>query len=99
ILDVVMDLRKASPAFGRVFSRELDAIRREMIFIPEGFAHGFLALEDNTFVNYVANRPHSPPHDAGVAAASIGFSWPVENPILSARDKSLRAMAEFESPF
>lgn len=99
VLDVVLDLRRKSPAFGRIYSRELSATNHEMFFIPEGFAHGFLALEDQTIVNYVASRPYSQPHDGGIAANTIGFSWPVENPILSARDKQFGALAEFQSPY
>lgn len=99
ILDVVLDLRKQSPTFGRTFSRELDAVSREMVFIPEGFAHGFLSLEDQTLVNYVAGRPHSPPHDTGIRWDSIGFAWPAKNPVVSNRDRAFCAFADFQSPF
>jgi len=99
ILDVVVDLRKQSPTFGRVFSRELNAVSREMIFIPEGFGHGFLSLEDGAVTCYVAGRPHSPPHDTGVRWDSIGFSWPVKDPVISERDKKFPVLAEFQSPF
>jgi dTDP-4-dehydrorhamnose 3,5-epimerase len=99
ILDVVVDLRISEPTFGRVWSREISADTREMIFIPVGFAHGFLALEDNTLVSYVASQPHSPAHDAGIAWNSIGFKWPVENPIMSDRDKKFPALRDFNSPF
>jgi dTDP-4-dehydrorhamnose 3,5-epimerase len=99
ILDVVVDLRRSSSAFGQVWSRELDAANREIIFIPEGFAHGFLALEDNTLVSYVANQVHSPAHDSGILWTSIGFDWPVKNPILSERDQKFPALREFQSPF
>ena len=99
ILDVVVDLRQRQPTFRRVFSRELTATGREMVFIPEGFAHGFLTLEENTLVYYVANQPHSPSHDAGIAYNSFGFDWLVKNPILSERDQKFPALREFQSPF
>jgi len=99
ILDVVVDLRKNSPVFGRVWSHELNAANREILFIPEGCAHGFLALEDDTLVNYVASRTHSPAHDAGVRWDSLGFAWPVEQPILSERDRNFPALRDFASPF
>jgi dTDP-4-dehydrorhamnose 3,5-epimerase len=99
ILDVVVDLRRQSPAFGRFFSRELNATTREMVFIPEGFAHGFLSLEEGALVNYVANRPHSPAHDTGILWNSFGFSWPAEAPVLSDRDQKFGALADLPSPF
>ena len=99
ILDVVMDLRKNSPAFSRVVARELSAANREMLFIPEGFAHGFLSLEDHSLVGYSASRPHSPPHDAGIAWNSIGFQWPVASQILSGRDQNFPSLHEFQSPY
>lgn len=99
ILDVIVDLRKNSPATDRVWSCEMSASSREMLFIPEGFAHGFLALEDNTLVSYVASQPHSPTHDSGFAYDSFNFDWPVKNPILSERDQKFPALREFKSPF
>jgi dTDP-4-dehydrorhamnose 3,5-epimerase len=99
ILDVIVDLRKDAGNYGRVWSRELSAASREMLFIPHGFAHGFVVLEDNTLVSYVADFPYSAPHDAGIAWNSIDFAWPVEKPILSERDQKLPALREFQSPF
>jgi dTDP-4-dehydrorhamnose 3,5-epimerase len=99
ILDVIVDLRKSSPAFGGVMARELSATSAEMLFIPEGFAHGFLALENHSLVSYAASRPHSPPHDTGVAWNSINFPWPVAAPVLSERDGKLPTLQEFQSPF
>jgi dTDP-4-dehydrorhamnose 3,5-epimerase len=99
VLDVVLDLRKNSPTFGRFHARELSAANREMFFIPIGFAHGFLSLEDNTTMVYQTSTVYSAPHDAGVRWDSFGFDWPVKNPILSARDQGLPGLAEFSSPF
>jgi len=99
VLDVVVDLRKASPTFGRVLSHELSAANREMLFIPEGFAHGFLSLEEASAMVYLASRIHSPPHDAGIAWDSIGFQWPVKDPVLSDRDRKFPALRDFSSPF
>lgn len=99
ILDVVVDLRKNSPAFGRVLARELSADSREILFIPDGFAHGFLALENHSLVTYAASHPHSPPHDTGIAWNSINFQWPVAAPIISDRDRALPALRDFSSPF
>jgi dTDP-4-dehydrorhamnose 3,5-epimerase len=99
VLDVVVDLRKNSPTFKRVLSRELSEANHELLFIPEGFAHGFLALDESSFMVYLASPVHSPPQDIGIAWDSIDFQWPVENPILSDRDRNLPALKDFQSPF
>ncbi len=99
VLDVVLDLRQASSTRGQTFARELSAANREMLFIPVGFAHGFLALEDQTVMVYLTSTVHSPPHDAGVLWDSFGFDWPVGRPLLSARDQQFPKWSEFQSPF
>jgi dTDP-4-dehydrorhamnose 3,5-epimerase len=99
VLDVVLDLRKSSPTFGRVFSRELSAVNRELLFIPAGLAHGFLSLTDHSLMVYQTDTIHSPAYDAGIAWNSFGFNWPVENPIMSERDEKFPALREFNSPF
>ena len=98
-LDVVVDLRKASPTFGQHFARQLDSLNREMLFIPAGFAHGFLALANETLMVYLTSTVHSPAHDAGIRWDSFGFSWPVAGPILSNRDRGFPTFQEFHSPF
>jgi dTDP-4-dehydrorhamnose 3,5-epimerase len=98
-LDVVLDLRKNSPTFGRFQARELNAASREMFFIPVGCAHGFLALEDDTTMVYQTSTVHSPAHDAGVRWNSFGFGWPAKHPVLSERDQKFSAFNEFKSPF
>jgi dTDP-4-dehydrorhamnose 3,5-epimerase len=99
VLDVVVDLRKSSRTFGRVLARELTAANREMLFIPEGFAHGFLALTEPSVTVYLGSPTHSPPHDTGIAWHSIDFDWPAKNPVLSDRDRRLPALRDFQSPF
>lgn len=99
ILDVVLDLRPNSPTRGGTISRELSAANREMFFIPIGFAHGFLSLEDDSLVVYKTDAIHSPEHDLGIAWDSFGFNWPVTHPILSERDRKFPAWPDFKSPF
>jgi dTDP-4-dehydrorhamnose 3,5-epimerase len=100
VLDVVLDMRRQSPRFTEVFDRELSAVAREMLFIPSGFAHGFLALEDDAMMVYKTDRIHAPEHDQGVAWNSFGFDWPVERePILSERDRLFPAWPDFQTPF
>lgn len=99
VLDVVLDVRKNSPTFGRSYARELSAANREMLFIPIGFVHGFLALDDGATMIYQTSTVHSPVHDAGVRWDSFNFDWPVKTPILSERDKKFLPLQDFQSPF
>jgi len=98
VLDVVLDLRSTAKGV-RWIARELSAANREMLFIPVGCAHGFLALEDDSMMVYLTSTVHSPSHDAGVLWNSFGFDWPVKNPTLSERDQRFSALSEFQSPF
>jgi dTDP-4-dehydrorhamnose 3,5-epimerase len=99
VLDVVVDLRKQSATYGKAFSRELSAENRVMLFIPSGFAHGFLALDAGSMMVYQTSTVHAPESDAGIHWASFGYDWPVTNAILSDRDRAFPAFADFASPF
>ena len=98
-LDVVLDLRKESPTFGRSYATPMSEVDRKMLFIPVGFAHGFLAMEKDTVMVYLTNSVHSPSHDSGIAWNSFGFAWPNVSPIISERDQRLLKWQEFDSPF
>lgn len=99
VLDVIVDLRRASPTYGQTYSRELSAANREMLFVPIGFAHGFLALADDSMMVYQCSEVHAPAHDAGILWNSIPFAWPVAAPILSPRDLAFPALRDYASPF
>ena len=99
ILDVVLDLRPDQPTYGCSCSWELSEDNACMLFIPAGFAHGFLALGERNAVIYKTSAVHAPAHDLGVHWASFGFSWPGKNPVISARDRDLPAFRDFSSPF
>jgi dTDP-4-dehydrorhamnose 3,5-epimerase len=99
VLDVVLDMRRKSPTFGRSFNCKLDALQREVLFIPAGFAHGFLSLEDASLMMYKTDVVYAPTCDTGIAWNSFGFDWPVTNPVLSERDRRFPAWPEFASPF
>jgi len=100
VLDVLLDMRRSSPRFGQVFSCELDAVKREILFIPTGFAHGFLSLEDNSLMMYKTDVIHSPEHDKGIAWDSFGFNWPLSGPpIMSDRDRKFVRWPDFQNPF
>lgn len=112
-LDVAVDLRRRSPRYGQVFSRELGPMRRarrerfgdadpdaaEVLYLPAGFAHGFLSLEDGTIMVYQTDVAHTPECDAGIAWDSIGFEWPVRDVVLSKRDRNWPGLESFVSPF
>lgn len=99
VLDIVLDIRKDSPTYGRSASAELSAENRQMIFIPAGFAHGFLSLTNDSCLVYKTDCPHAPANDAGIRWDSFGFDWPVTSPLLSPRDTAFPTFAEFTSPF
>ena len=97
ILDVCVDIRKKSIFYNKPISIKTSGA--SAIFIPKGFAHGFLALEDNTIVQYMADKEHDPINDKGVLWNSLDFIWPIKTPILSDRDKNHPAIGEEECIF
>jgi dTDP-4-dehydrorhamnose 3,5-epimerase len=90
IFDVIIDLRQQSPTFKRHFSVELSAANRRMLFIPEGFAHGFQTLADDTEVFYQMSEFYSADCARGVRWNDPAFAirWPLPDPILNDRDRS-----------
>ena len=99
ILDVVVDLRKGSPTYGKHESFHLKEDLGRSIYIPKCFAHGFLALTDHAVVHYQVSTEHSPANDAGILWSSAEIKWPVESPIISERDSKFVALKDFQSPF
>ena len=99
ILDVVVDIRKSSETYGKCFSIELDDQQGRYLYIPKGFAHGFLSLEDGAIVNYAQTTCYSKENDCGIDSLSIGFDWGVENIIRSGRDLTFEELFVFNSPF
>ena len=94
VLDVVVDIRPESPFFNRPVSFELTDKKQVSIFVGKGYAHGFLALEDNCLLLYHTSTVYSPSFDAGVLWSSIDFSWPNTNPILSNRDRFHKSISD-----
>jgi dTDP-4-dehydrorhamnose 3,5-epimerase len=99
VLDVVVDLRKASPTFGRHLAVELDAARGHGLMIPKGMAHGYLALTEDVLMAYKVTTAYAPANDAGIRWDSFGLNWGAKQPIVSARDQAHPAFADFHSPF
>ena len=99
ILDVVLDIRKNSETFGKYYTIEIDSSEGKTIYIPQGFAHGFLALEDNTIVEYNQTTGYAPNNDAGIKYNSFGFDWPIERPVVSVRDLAFENSENYKTPF
>ena len=101
VLDVAVDIRKGSPTYGKFHAVELDALSKRMFYIPEGFAHGFLTLEDDTIFSYKCTNYYNKELEGSVlwADKTIGIEWSVENPILSDKDKIAPLLKDFNSPF
>jgi dTDP-4-dehydrorhamnose 3,5-epimerase len=99
ILDVVVDLRKDSKTYKEVYSIELSSSNNKMLYIPKGFAHGFLSLEDDTMVTYHVTTGHSKEQEGGVLYSSINFDWGIEKPIVSLKDQQFETVDQYQSPF
>ena len=97
VLDVAVDLRFGSPTFGRHVAATISADEWNMLYIPEGFAHGFCTLVADTEVVYKASRHYAPTHDRGIAwdDPALGIDWPVSHAaaIVSAKDRALPPFA------
>ncbi|MBI3631987.1 MAG: dTDP-4-dehydrorhamnose 3,5-epimerase family protein [Candidatus Vogelbacteria bacterium] len=99
ITDLILDLRIGSPTYGDFVSVELSVKNHTMVYIPTGFAHGFLSLEDNSCTVYMQSTMRSASHEGGISTDSFGMNWGVTNPIRSARDKTFPSLKDFKSPF
>lgn len=103
VFDVAVDIRKGSPNYGKWVGLEISAARWNQLYIPAGFAHGFVTLEPDTEFLYKVSAPYSPDHDRSIRFddPAIGIDWPVDlaNVILSSKDKAARTLAETETGF
>ena len=89
ILDVVVDIRKGSPYFGQSEVVELDSNDCKMLYVPEGFAHGYLVTSDVAFVTYKCTKEYSPSDQYGIMWSDpfLDLNWGIDNPILSKMDQ------------
>lgn len=99
VLDVVLDIRRGSPTYGQFDSFELSGDKGECLYIPKGFAHGFLTLSERATMTYKVTTAHSPDNDEGILWNSFGMKWLIQTPILSSRDLSFKEIQNFNSPF
>ena len=91
IFDVAVDIRPNSSYFRKWVCAELSAENKNMLYIPEGFAHGFVTLSETSKIGYKCSDEYSPEHNAGIIwnDSQININWPVESPLLSDKDKEL----------
>ncbi|MEG6509461.1 dTDP-4-dehydrorhamnose 3,5-epimerase [Methyloligella sp. 2.7D] len=102
IFDVAVDIRKGSPNFGKWCSRVLSEESWNQLFIPKGFAHGFLTIEPDTEVIYKVSDFYAPEteHSIHYADPDIGIDWPLEGePVLSGKDAEAPSLADSEAVF
>ena len=92
VLDVAVDIRRGSPTFGRYVAVELSSENKRQLFIPRGFAHGFLVLEEDTIFAYKVDSYYAPECDRGIAYddPQIGIEWPLPKEELLLSDKDTR---------
>lgn len=104
VFDVAVDVRKGSPTFAKWVGAELSSENGHQLFVPVGFAHGFLTLEEGCEVVYKCSDTYAPEHDNGIRwdDPSIGIDWPISSGAklkVSQKDATLPLMCDFESPF
>ena len=101
VLDVAVDIRKKSPTYGQHFLIELNEENKTMFYIPPGFAHGFLTLEDDTLFSYKCTNYYNKESEGAIRwnSKSLNVDWGIVNPILSSKDATAPTFDEFQSPF
>ncbi len=101
VLDVVVDIRKKSKTFGKHFSLELNEQNKTMLYIPEGFAHGFLTLEDNTIFFYKCTNFYNKASENCILWNDkyLNINWGISNPLISEKDSLAKPFSEQNSLF
>ncbi len=101
VLDVAVDIRKESPTYGKHFDIILNEKNKTMLWIPIGFAHGFLTLEDNTIFSYKCTNIYNKLSEDSILwdDKDININWNIETPSLSDKDKNGKSFRNFISPF
>ena len=101
IVDVVVDLRKKSKTYGKHYKIILSDANAKSIFIPAGFAHGFLALKKENIIYYTCTNYRSPRHEIGLLwnDKDLKIKWPIKNPVISKKDKKNIKFTEFKNLF
>lgn len=101
IYDVAVDLRLASPTYGKWVAAELSERNGTMLYVPPAFAHGFQVLSDSADVLYKCTEEYSPAHDRGVLwnDPELGVTWPLADPLLSQKDRGLPLLRDADAAF
>ena len=101
VLDVVVDIRKNSPTYGKSFSLVLDEKNKTMLWIPPGFAHGFLTLEDNTIFSYKCTNLYNKASEDSIRwnDPDLAIDWGTTTPLLSGKDKEANFFKYLKSQF
>ncbi len=101
VLDIVVDLRKEEPTYGMHFAIKLSAKNKKQLFIPKGFAHGFLTLKKNTIFSYKCSAYYNVQSEECIHCfdTDLAIDWQTKNPILSNKDKKGMKFNTFKSTF
>lgn len=101
VIDVAVDIRKSSKTYGQHFAIELNDRNNLLFYIPEGFAHGFLTLEDNTLFSYKCTEVYDKESEGSIIwnDSNLNIDWGAENPIVSEKDQEAPAFDSFQSRF
>jgi dTDP-4-dehydrorhamnose 3,5-epimerase len=101
ILDVAVDLRQSSSTFGKHFKHMLSGENKKQLYIPKGFAHGFLSLEDGTILNYKCSDYYHAESESSIIwnDPDLSIDWGILDPILAEKDRLAENFATFENPF
>ena len=103
VLDVAVDLRKDSPTYKQYVSIELSGENKKQVFVPKGFAHGFLVLSETATIAYKVDEYYAPDYDSGIAwnDEDIAIDWGVsiDDVQLSGKDQKLQPLSQTDTPF
>jgi dTDP-4-dehydrorhamnose 3,5-epimerase len=101
VLDVVVDLRRTQPTFGQHYKILLTSENKTQLFVPEGFAHGFAVLEDNTIFAYKCSNYYSKENDRSMLwnDPALKINWEIENPIISEKDQAALNFDQYQEVF
>lgn len=101
VIDIIVDIRKSSPTYGKSIAVELSAQNFKQFWVPPGFAHGFSVLEDNTIFQYKCTNYYNKASEGGIRYndPDLNLNWRVEKPVVSEKDLLLPFLKDLNSPF
>lgn len=101
VLDVAVDLRKGSKTYGEHEKIVLSGENKKQFYVPPGFGHGFVTLEDDTIFSYKCTNYYNPNNEGGILwnDPQLNIDWGVEDPLISEKDKNQQLFSNFTSPF